>query len=203
VHPLAHDRLRAGHLPRDLGIRALVEDPRADGIALRHGQSSQQPVQQTDVGKGRELFDPLEVAVLEDDPLVAQPRAGRTLDLGTAAAVEQLVLGNLEQPARGRTSVRIEPLEAGDDRRERLGGQIERELARVSAPQVVAGDDRQPSPVELRERLIIATCGRAQQVAVIGACQPHTQLLRTNRMAVTTHLSREMRPHDSPCTPFY
>ena len=167
--------------PAISGIRALVEDPCPNGIALGHGQLSEEPVQTAGVAERRELLDPLEIAVLEDQRLVTKSRASRALDPGSAHAVEQLVLGDLEQPAAGGTAVRIEPLQIGDDRRERLGGQIERELARAGAAQVIAGDQRQPPPVELRKRTIIATCRRhgADPASSPSRYAAH-HLLRTN-----------------------
>lgn len=90
MHPLAYHRLRAGHLARDLRIRALVEDARADGIALRHWQLGEQRVQATGVPERRELLHPLEVAVLKDHRLVAEPRASGALDLARRALSSSL-----------------------------------------------------------------------------------------------------------------
>ena len=115
-------------------------------------------------------MDPFEVAVVKDDRLVTQPPASRTLNLGAPPAVEQLVLGDLEQPARRRTTVTIKPLEVRDDSRECFSSQIKGELPRAGATQVIASHQRQPSPVKLRERPIIAARRRPQQIAVLGTC---------------------------------
>jgi len=34
---------------------------------------------------------------------------------------------------------------------------------------------RHPTPLELTQRLLIADCSRAQQIAVVGMSQPHTR----------------------------
>jgi len=87
MYVLANDCLRAGHIACELPIRALIEDPRSDGIALRGGQLGDQSVEAPRVPERREFLHPLEVAVFEDNRLVTQPRARRWLSSSLCSAI--------------------------------------------------------------------------------------------------------------------
>ena len=174
MHALAHDGLRAIHLAGDLRIRALIEHARSHGIALCNGELGQQPVEAPGTPERRELLDALQVTVLEHHPLVAEPPTGRALDPGPSHAVQQLVLGDLKQPTGRRPTLGIESRQVGDDRGERLRGQVERQLAGPRTAEEVAGDEWQPPPVERAERAVIALRRRLEQTRVIPVCAPHT-----------------------------
>jgi hypothetical protein len=78
----------------------------------------------------------------------------------------QLVGGDAEQPPARAAALGPKPAQPLDGGRERLGGEVERELGRGDAPAQVRGDVGDVAAVEHRERLVVAVARGHQQVLV-------------------------------------
>ena len=105
AHALANDQLGGLELPCDVGIRALLDDPRMHRGALLLGQCVEQPGRPARLTDER--LDPLQVILAVgdrvDDP---DPAPSASVHTATAQAVGQDVMRDREQPRRGRVLLR-------------------------------------------------------------------------------------------------
>lgn len=173
MYSLAHDGLGAAQLRRDRRIGELVEHARPNRLSLSSRQLVEQLCQLRLVCERRELVDACEILVVEGHRLEPEAASRRRFHASSTQAVVELVLGYAEQPAGRRPALRVELTTCSDDRRERLGGEVERDLEVACATQVKAHDRWQPAAIEAFEGLLAARRRLGQQRVVVLRSRPH------------------------------
>jgi hypothetical protein len=165
MHPLAHDVLRAAQAERDLGISPLLDQTSHQRCPCRRGELFECS-RQGAVSPVGAFLDALQLGIIETYRLHAETASSCVGDAVAAEALAQLVTRDSEEPCHGRG---VAPVGTGahHDGRERLGGEIERELA-IADPSLEEGDDGvEVLALERRERIVVAGRDAPQQSRVI------------------------------------
>lgn len=153
-------------MQRDLGVLALLEDPRPHRLALSLGELLDE-LEDRLIARGGQLVDPGEVIVVEDLRLEGQPAASPILDTTATPALEQLVSGDAEHPRTGRATAPVAEASCDEeDRREHLCREVGGHFAVARFAQQEGHDGRQMATVEDGERLSVAGEDRRQELPV-------------------------------------
>jgi hypothetical protein len=201
--PLADRRLAHAQPRRQVGVGLLVQDVRPNRLTLRLGQLVQRHQQRVGrVARVDQRLDPLERRVAHRHALDSEPLARPPFDRAALPRPVQHVARDPQQPPERALALVPEAARAGDRGRERLSGQVRRQLGIARPSRQVPGHDRLVPAVEDRERLGVPAAGAAQQLTVGGGrMRIHLPLITTTRRACDSrpHAARRGWEHVRSC----
>jgi hypothetical protein len=156
---------RALQVSSDLGVLALIQHSRAQRLQLVAFQPQGELPHQ--IGLGGDLFDSLEIAIVEHHRPHRQPPTRAIIDPALAMAVDQQVPRRDEQPGdRNRRHRTLRIPDERQQRRERLGQQIGGQLGLLHTPCKERQDDRVMAPVDDLEHLAATVPSFLEQLPI-------------------------------------